>query len=656
MKFETLEYTDAGGVVHEVALNRQNLAAAGGAVKLQFTPRSHAPSEFSIEWKQRPEDGIDIPFRSRCKVRANRDSVTGAPDSFTGGTIIFQGRRTDNDGHADAKNVSVHIVLSDAWWDLTKVTYVMPWQYPNGGTIDAPVFATFNWPDLVLFQAAPAVTYNPPALNSSITTWQQLQAILQFAAGYAGGNNAVQIQLANSGTFAGNIWTGGLAPEFTPAYVNWYPIRSAKCAEAINVCLRPHPGVFTEIDYSTTPPTLHFRNRANLTNLNLPYKQTDAAGIIHLTSDIKPLPELVPDNVRLFYKINGTVNGQPATSYDSDVWPNGDNHLLSVDYSIDITGSAQTQTQVAFVSTPIDPTSLALWQKKSPALKAEADGGQLVNGSIAIAGGVTVKDDAGNDIDLGTFKYYTDADLFTWMKLAGGAAVQAKYATLSAVFGYQKKGSSGGTTVIDKVINHQNQMRIMLTNAPSGTYVLKQTTQAGELIPANLAKKIYDELADLQWKLRHEVIQVAPDANTVPTLIKPGKHKINLIGGDDEWRTMNAVAQEVTINFYRTADGRLVVHHNISCGPVDHLNPDYLIQLANLFWNRNRSGIDAYQRLTGASSSNQTDLSANGSRENSTATVPLRSVQNHLSPDGKTRVVHDAENGFVTLQTAFTPR
>ena len=633
MTFDTLQYIDSSGATQEVALSTANLASTGGALPYRLDLRSHAASTCTITWVQPPETGIAIPFKSRCLVYLSRTSSTGAANSFSGGTILFQGRRTDNPGSASATKILSTITLSDAWWDLAKITYQVGANVITGGTIASPTFTPFYWPDIVLFQAAPGATYSPAAVNGTITTWQQLQAIINFATGFYSGTDAVQLQL-------------GSTAEFTPLYCNWYPMRSAKCAEALQVCLRPHPGVFTEIDYTTTPPTIHFRNRTAMTPTTLPYKST-YSGITHIATDIESLDQLVPDAVRLYYKVTGTFNGQSVVNFQTDFYPaSAPNSLLCLDYSIDVTGAALSQTVCHFTSSTFDPTALALWRQKLPSLHQISEGGQIVDdgspGALTLISsgtydpstnpkGIQVIGDDGTDYSssYGTvIPYITDNPIYTWFNLSGATAMVVK-ATVKAFFSYNKITTAGSGTLTDVMGEHQHSMRVLLTNVPTGEYVLNQVLNDGEAIPAGLAQALYTELQVLQWKLKHEIIQVAPDTTTVPTLIKPGKNCINLSGGATAWETMNAVPESVTIQFFRTAAGRLVARHSISCGPVNHLEPGYIVQLTNLFVNRNKSGIDAKQRLTGTMSSNQSDLSATGNKENSVPAPPVPVATNH---------------------------
>ena len=637
MTYETLEYVDGSGATQEIALSGINLSANGGAsVKLKFTPVSHGPSTFVITWPSPPEATTNpiaaIPFKSRCVVWACRASSTGLPNSFSAGTILFQGRRVDNDGSVSAQNVSTSLTLADAWWDLMKVTFQEAWQYISGGTIEAPTYSDFFWPDVILFQPDPGVTYSPAPVNLTITTWQQIEDILNYAIGYATGDDAIELQIGTA--------SGGLS-EFVATYCNWYPVRSQKCGDCLKFCLRPHPAVYTEIDYTTTPPTIHFRDRANMTATTVPYASKLSDGTIHLASDIKSLDELVPDAVRLYYKITGSYNGQPCVEYDEDIYPLAHgNSLICLDYSIDVTGESVAETIVNFVSYDFDPTDLTLWREKVNGLKQISQGGQIpndgdpgalqfidttINGGVAThPDGIQITNATDSDLDPSDYPYHTAQNIPSWMLDVSGDAGLMTEANVTAGFSYQKK--TGATLALtSSVQRHSHSMRLRLTNLPSGQYVLKQLLNDGEAIPVGLAESIYNELSILQWKLRHNILQVAANGSTVPTIIKPGKNMINLSGGLTVWETMNAVPEQVTIEFFRAiVDGVscLTAEHTISCGPVKFLEPDYLVRLANLFWNRNHAGIDAHQRLTGTTSSNQVDLSSQGAKENSVPGEP----------------------------------
>jgi hypothetical protein len=664
--YETLQYVDSTGSTQEVALSVADVAAAPAA-RILIEPASHAPGKCTITWPQRPETGVAIPFKSRCVVYANRASASGAANSFSAGSPVFIGRRTDNPASAAPDRFSTTIILEDFLWDLAKITYQQAANEISGGTLASPTYTPFYWPDVVLFQSFAGVTYTPPAEMGTITTWQQIQDILNYALAYATGANAVQFQFST-------------AAEFTPVYRNWYPMRGPKCLEAILNCLRTHPGVYTEVDYTTTDggghplPTIHFRNRGSMTALTLPYASTDANGVLHQATDIQPLPELIPDNVRLYYRINSTFNGQPIASPATDCYPSNSNSLLNQDFSIDITGASQTETIKNFTSSVFNPTSLALWRQKVAALHQVSQGGQIPNdgstGALAFVStaaynagsnpkGIQVLSDDGNDYSASygsTFGYLTDDEIMTWFALASGSLNVMK-CTVKAYFSYNKTSTIAGSTVTDQVQEHQHTFRTVLCSIPSGQYILKQVVNAGEAIPSGLAQALWTEQQTLQYKMTHKVFQVAANNTSLPTLVKPGKHMINLSGGATAWTTMNAVPQRVQIQLMRVfvaGVATLAAQTSISCGPVNHLNPDELIQLANVFRNRDRARIDPNARLSGGTSSTQVDLSLTaGSKENSLAANPIPTTMNFVGADataaGLTNLItHDATVGQIT--------
>lgn len=616
MTCETIQYVDAAAVTQEVSLTSLK------ASRVRMQPASHAPSEFHITITAPPETPVVIPFKSRCRIYACRASADGSPNSFSGGAIIFQGRRTDNSGAGSPGHVSTEIVISDALWDLQQVTFQAVASIISSGTWAAPVLTYYYWPDAVLFMPNPAgqrqaggsfAAFDPPPIpngsNTLITTWQQIRDVVNYAINYATGAEGVRLQM-------------GDAPEFTPQYRNTYPVRSVKCLQALISCLQSHPGVFMEIDYSTDIPTLHFRDRAHMAAVTLPYKSTDSDGVMHVATNIQPLYHLRPDRIAIYYKILGSFNGGTIVNFASDIWPAaGGPFLLTQSYSVDITGETRSQTQKDFRSTNFNPADIALWRLKVPSLRQVSEGGQIPNdggdGALAfIAGSTSVVDDAGNPVNLSTFQYYTDDSVYSWFPGA-----QAVRATVRARFSYSKNpgGVTGGLT---KVNDHAHSFRLLLTNKASGLYTFNQVNSYGEALPPGLAQKIWSELQDLQWKVSHQIIQAGADADTVPRIIKPGRDVVNLTGGDPDWETMNAVPQQVTVDFLRTADGRLVARQNVNCGPADHLEPGYLVQLYNLFANRNLRRIDANQVLSGQVAGGQVDLSATDSRENSVPALP----------------------------------
>ncbi|HTB86038.1 MAG TPA: hypothetical protein VK742_20500 [Candidatus Sulfotelmatobacter sp.] len=650
MTYETLQYVDATGATQEVAI--QNLTPQG-TISLEWNPRSLEASEFVITLPQAPETPLVIPFKSRCIIRGCRASANGANNSFSAGTILFQGRRTDVDASSRGGEVSTVIKVSDLFWDLKKLTYKMGWNEPTGGTITAPVYGIAYFADIVMFQPdqqgqlqadGTHAAYAPaPFAGELITTWQQLMAIVYYAMNFGGaGAEAVQVQMSN-------------VAEFTPSYRNTDTARSIKCLEAIVKCLQPHPQVRSFIDHTTTPPTLHFRDIPHSTPVNLPYKSTDPTGRTqsHEATNIKPLPDLKPDRVNINYKINGSLNGSPVVSFATDTYPAaGGPFLQTEDYSVDISGLSQHITSKNFVSHAFDPTSLDLWRLKVASLKEISEHGQIPNDGAAGAltfintapydavtnpKGIQVFDADLNPVDYeATFIYWTPHSIYAWFTLSGGVPVQARKATVKAFFNYDKVNLVTGD--VETITEQQHSFHVLLTNAPTAEYFMEQTENDGESAPPNLAQNIFTELAVLQWKLNHKIWQAGPDQNTPPAFVFPGNNIVNLVGGDPAWTTMNAVPENVTIRLQRVLIAgvwTLLAHQTIECGPMNHLEPSYYVQLWNMFANRKIRPINSDQRLTGLPAGGNTDLSATDAADNSQPAQPVYGSQIVCAPDAQ---------------------
>jgi len=433
---ETIAYT-VSGTTTEISFT-----ALGVGLNPRLTFGTHGPSKFTLPLPGiAPETATVIPFEAPCTIYTGR---TGSGTSWSGGSKLFQGRRTDNSGDVSGARASSELVIEDAWYDLRFLTFQQAWStiangaftgvnvlnpgtgYSAGdiltiiggtgtaatiqvstvssGQITAAVLyssgsysvypvspvtvtgghgtgATFElqilqiWPDAVLFQAANQgqftstsagsysfAAYSPAAAEQHITTGQAIQEILSWAI-YCGVN----------------IQVGTIDPAL---YVPFYPIRAMRCAEAIKIALRVHPDCACEIDYTTTPPTFNIRKRANLTAVALPYdgSTTVDSGAVkqtHITSQIKPRPELQPSRVGIYVKETAQVGGQAVVSIITDIWPtSAASGLRSFDTSLDMSGpritlvSGQVTTYAAAAGSAFNATEstpYAWWSLKVPA-------------------------------------------------------------------------------------------------------------------------------------------------------------------------------------------------------------------------------------------------------------------------------------------------
>ncbi|MDE2096172.1 MAG: hypothetical protein KGL39_02930 [Patescibacteria group bacterium] len=647
----------------EQSVNLESLGALeGGQVTgdgLRFTFRSHKASEVMIRVPNlNPVNAPKIPFAGRVRVVDNN------------GVQQFAGRRVDWDASVSSERKGFTYQFQDAWWDLSKMTLKQAWwggaylpvtvagntvtlgsgywttnlgisvtanfydanknqigsqfnvarvpgsstQFTISGGIGASAGAKFVafyyfFTDVVLFQYIPSDPYLSSAnvVQYYITTGAQIIAILNFA-------------------IANGVWLriGEIDPSL---FVPWYPVRCLNCAEALKICLRDHPDCFTEIDYTTTPPTFNVRQRSNLTPKLLPYAYTDANGVDHQSTDIKPRPDLIPSRIGIFYRY--LVNGN-AVAYPQDIYPpNQPDGLLALDYSIDLQGPRVSSsfgqiTSLALPSplTAFNPANANDWwllkhRQFLNNTSINPSTGEITNLAMCDATGntgspaVNVVDTNGNPIN---------TSVFAWEMIGGGQAlwmsgIQAVEATFQTWFKYTKRhvnpdGSIGATP--DETVNAESvSVNVVLVNTASIQQSFYAYLTSGEGIPANLAQSIYSSLQTMQYELKQSQRE-----EPFTSFTKPGKHCVNLNGGNPAWLNMNATVQETTYTLHMRPDGTVWATSEIACGPVEHLEAGQLVQLFNIFANRDLAKIDPWERITGQT--------GGGSGNGAVASTPLQ--------------------------------
>lgn len=642
--------------------------ATGDGIVFSFESHKESTVRMAVAGLD-PSSNPRIPFMGRVRI------------TDAGGGQQFVGRRTDWDGSATPDKRGTRYTFSDAWWDMTKITFKQVWfsggympvtvagstvtfgggasvvfagdpptaqfydanknQIGAGWTVTPPpttpatgftvsggtgaigaakyvVFVNYNT-DVVLFQYRPGDPYQNAGqvVHYYITTGAQIIEILNFAIA-----QGVQLQV------------GQIDPSI---FVPWYPVRCQNCAEALKVCLRDHPDCFTEIDYTTAPPTFHVRRRASLAAVLRPYKYTDANGVQHVSTDVRPRPDLVPSRVGIFYRY--LVNGN-AVAFPQDIYPPGTpDGLLALDYSVDLQGPRTSASSGEIDSVAFDPTALAWWKQKCAVLNtAEISGLAMTNadGTTYTGADLKVVDDAGNPVDY--------AGTYMWEMVGGSRAlwmsgVNVVSANVTSYFKYQKKNAAG---VLDGDVKaHVQTVRVNLVNTASISQSYYAFLTTGEAIPANLAEEIYQSLQPLQYELKQSQRE-----EPFASFVKPGKHCLNLDGGNAAWETMAATVQQSTYTLRQRPDGTVWAVSDVKCGPVAHLEAGQLVQLFNIFANRDLSKIDPWERITGQTGGGAgSSAVSTTARENTNPGLPDPLLSTHVN----TNV--DVSGNFSTVQT-----
>jgi hypothetical protein len=659
----TLTYYDATNTLQTVTFAQLAALEGGKVIADAWTVhfQSHKASAVTLRLPGVPPSVAPaIPFESQVQII---DPT---------GTVQFAGRRTDRTGTADPNRASSQYTFEDEWYFLEHCPYHQMWvrQLTTGGA-----GTNVPFPAVVLYQPNPGQTYTPAPVAGTITSGQQIVDILNWAIG-----QGADLQIG----------------EIDPAlYQAWYPLQNAKCADAIRHCLRLHPDCFTEIDYTTTPPTFNVRSRSNLAAVTLPYAYTDATGRRHIATDLQSRPELQPKRVALFYRV---VSGSALVSTPVDIYPfqnlsvqgpvitgqsvggiaapytvggtpvvgtamtgitgseamtipvGAPGGLRSLDYAIDLAGPKITISTAAITTTPFDPTNLNWWRNKIPSLRQLSQGGTIPNdgatGALTLlsasinTGGPqdisVVEDGSSTFLPLSTYGYelLPESAPMAWMTAQpGGGALQVGEAIVTAHFSYTRQKAVGSGTLNNSQVNdHVHHVRVKLCNSASATGSFSQTLSAGEAVPANLAATVYNSLATLQYSFSHTLVEYPFNG-----WLKPGKHAVNLSGTGTQraWHNMKATLQQSEYKMHLDGGGNTYDNASIRCGPVEHLEPGQLIQLFNVFANRDLSKVDPQERLNGTAAPGNTVAAADDTaQENSVPGVPDQALQAFTAPDG----------------------
>jgi hypothetical protein len=659
MKFWTIQFIDAAGATQEYDFTALAKLEGGQVIADAWTITfmSQRASTAALRLPGLPPHlAPAIPFESRVTIWNERTFADGA---FGAGNRQFQGLRTDRSGTADPRQPSSGYVFSDEWYFLEHTQYYQVWTRVTDNTPGAVVSTTFPCTNVVLYQPNPGQVYVPAPIDGRITTGQQIKDVLTWAI-----------------TMGANLQIGQIDPSL---YCAVYPVQNTSCADALRHCLRLHPDCFPEIDYSSTPPTFNVRQRSNLTAVTLPYSYTDVSGRRHTATDIMPRPELRPKRVGLFYR---SISSDYLLGTDLDIWPNANLSvtgpvavgqliggsaapytgggtpirgtamanindsttvtiavgnppgLRALDFAIDLQGPRTTLVTGKITSESFTASDLAWWKLKCPGftkgIPATGTGALALLSTTVNGGGahdITVVDETGTAIDVSTFKYELDpkSSVMSWM-----TGVQVKTAIVTGYFSYQRTSLVGATPVVNNALSHAHDVRIKLTNVPSKEYSFSQYLTTGESIPGNLAQYIYESLDWLQYELTHRMIEKPFNG-----WIKPGKHAVNLDGGATEWETMAATVQQTIYRMRLDSAGTTFDDFDVKCGPVEHLEAGQLVQLFNVFTNRDLGKIDAGERSSGLPSQSSTvEMPDDSPVENTVPSTQLPTTTNHAFQDG----------------------
>lgn len=534
--------------------------------------QNQAVSTFAVRLPGTAMPTPAIPFRGAVIIRRGR-AISGGV--WSGGSIVFQGRRMSAQSNADVDRPGQSWVFGDAWWDLENLVYQQQWKYSNA--LSDGWFARVNLFQNYSERTLGGVTYIPGAL---ITNGQQVADLTAFAA-----------------ACGVSIGTGTIDVAFN---LPVYPVKAIMCSEAINIALRSAPDAVVHMNYSTVPPTLNCRLRGSLTPIAMDYGEGD-----HGSTFVTPRPDLQVPCVVIQYQAVNQVDNSAYTTFVVDAYPVGSTGLEvgALVCPIDLRGGMRTTTSVVVEAKAFAATSLDWWKSKKPAMKNYFD-------LALVEGSATVKDEDGVTVTLPN-EHIRGEIMPSWMALDDSTPVSAKQVTVSAKFTYKEKDALGRwRTKVEsgKAEPHEVNVRVKLTNSPVGEKTYKTTAhfESAEDPPTGLAQQIYNSLATLQYEGKHIIKYGPSQSETMP--IFGCERTLNLIGGRTEWETMNASIQRVSFDFFK---GEALIEF----GPAKHLAPGELFDLLQM-WRFRVVWDNPALRVTAQESGAETELGGETPDEN----------------------------------------
>lgn len=463
----------------------------------------------------------------------------GAPNA----TKWFQGKVIKTPRYGVWNEERVSYVVAGPWYDLERITFMQDWQVWEGAAL-----ATRSKSRVIL-------GHDGSDVSTAVSVKEVLEEIFDYA-------------IAAGADFQ----VGTIDPTFK---VWWEDLVDVKCAEAVRSMLRLIPEAVTVFDYSTTPPTLHVRLRANLPTVGLAV----ASGQPTTLCSITPRYDMVVPAVVLHYEQRVVVtDGTNQITYESlstEKHPSGatgkePGALVATVRLRDAQFVGQTIKTEAL---PADLNSEPFWMSKLPFLLEVSD--------LVITGGSK----SGDAALLYELIEGAIPDWLVFDATDNPTGVKVDRVVITAEASY-RVGSGSSAQIVSGELLSVVLTAVDVDAAAGKTYAPPEPdSDKVEQPPAGLALQLYNTLSALKWEGEVHTVVAEVDSSAVVGKL------LNFSDARDEWKTMNALIQETT---ERIDDG----FTRIKFGPPRHLSPQDLQALLSA--NRRRRVADNFlRRATG---------------------------------------------------------
>lgn len=638
MKYTTLKY---GG--QEKKFEDWNFGHGSDSIKLM----NQAPDTMTIiEFGKDLTDVPTFPFHAEVTIYGGRDSVDGSPNSFSGGTQEFVGKRLHEVVDARPAYEGVQYTFAGPWYDLENVVF----QQEVGSWVQTGVGLQFQ-PELFLF-----TRLDQNGFVHAANTGEQITEVLQ---------HLLDMYAAQGFSAPYQIGTIETAINF-PSYI----AKPMMCADVIQKCLEYSPDTKIFFDYSTTPPTVHVRKRATLTPMTLAFRD----GLAMKQCRIEPRPDLQLDTVIIYFKITQTFNGQPYIVFVKDKYgPHGAGSALDPDggYGVMIDTIDLQGVSLSTITSELDCQPVAAVGGTHSTKRAwwgSARGGEenafnstdirfqdANDTATAIPDATAVLED-GTPVNLATLlatypNKLVDGTVHPWMRLNNGNPVVAVRVKISAAMSYSQydvpvpEVGNWETSIVGNRLKvytkKDHHVIVTLTNGVTGYYSTTATEVEGEAVPVGMAQALYQAAEILQYE--GDYIKVAASVSGGISMA----NNLNLSDGRAEWATMNSLIQSITKCL---TNGTV----EVSIGTAKHLNSNQRMALFRM-WRNRREWVNPLTRQTGQTvgAGGNFELNKNNPKGNTTVGTDTQSAHMAVAPasgGNTTRVETDAVNQQIFIQ------
>jgi len=428
--------------------------------------------------------------------------IVRAPDD----TVWFQGVRTATPAVERVGTAEHQFTFAGPWFFLDQLVYQQPWKAFAGSTL------------VSFFSARVFLGWK---LGGPATAQVGIRDILQFAI-----DRGAPLQI---GIISANVYP---------------PVReetNTSCAQALRLLMAFVPDGVSWLDYSTTPPTFHFRPRAELTAAVLPVNNNEAVDRKVVAHEILSREDLQRPSVKLTYEQTNTTDGKQRLRIVEDIYPPTASGLEmgGLVQVINLAGFSVTTVNGDLTAEPITTASLDWWKQVIPSLKDDR-----IDVTGPVAGSVSRFKLSDGTVATGLPQRMVAGQWYDWMELSSGEPLLVERERVGARFSFQVWSGPASDTKRRKIGEPFEQFisfDLVSTNAPAGdsSYEALESFEDGDPQPVGLAQYLYNALSPLQYQgsVRLEEQECSGAAKLGQVL--------NLTGGAAAWAGMNGLIQAV---------------------------------------------------------------------------------------------------------------